>query len=166
MRVDNSTGVRNLCAVAVHLRQTMPVNAATKFAIRTVLREAINKSNAEYKGNVNRKNCRYISTAVQRQLSTDPAARLVADHAVPVSVSLRAFEGLEPLSIDSVVALMAKYTIMVLITPEEDEQLRQAGLVKSMPSDWNGEELLARYRAVGIEVRPNLSFQPTASVGA
>ena len=156
MRVDNATGVRNLCEVAVHLQQTMPESPSTKFAIRTVLREAINKSNAKYKGNDNRKNCRYISTAAERQLSTDPAARLVADHAVPVALSLREFEGLETHSIDIVVALVAKYTIMVLITPEEDKQLRQAGLVKSMPADWNGEELLARYRAVGIEVKRNL----------
>ncbi len=47
MRVKNKAGIENLCAVAVHLRQTMPVNAATKFAIRTVLREAINKSNKD-----------------------------------------------------------------------------------------------------------------------
>lgn len=30
MRVDNSTGICNLCAVALHLRQTMPKNAATQ----------------------------------------------------------------------------------------------------------------------------------------
>jgi hypothetical protein len=143
----------------------MPVNAATKFAIRTVLREAINKSNKEYKGNVNRKNCRYISTVAERLLSTAPAAPLVADHAVPVSVSLRAFEDLETLSIDSVVALMAKYTTMVLITPDEDNRLTQNGLVKSMPAGWNGEELLARYRAVCIEVKPNPSFRATVSDG-
>jgi hypothetical protein len=118
----------------------MPVNAATKYAIRTVLREAINKSNPEYKGNNNRKNCRYISLAAQQQLADDPTAPLVADHALPVSLSLREFEALRERSIDAAVALVAKYAIMVLVTRAEDTTLRAAGLVKCMPPDWDGQE--------------------------
>lgn len=159
MRVDNTTGIRNLCDVAVQLRQTMPINAATKFAIRTVLREAINKSNAEYKGNVNRRNCRYISLAAEQKLALEPNAPMVADHAIPVSVSLREFDGLERLCTDTVVSLVAKYAVMVLITREEDGCLRRAGLVKSMPPDWDGDELLARYRHIGVATKPNPSFQ-------
>jgi hypothetical protein len=165
MRADNPTGIRNLCAVAVQLRQTMPVNAATKFAIRTVLREAINKSNSKYKGNVNRKNCRYLSVAAEQRQIYDSKAILIADHAVPVSVSLRAFDDLQDLALDGVVLLVAKYTVMVLITPEEDERLRAAGLVKCMPLDWE-QDILARYKHVGIEVKINPSFQPTAEAMA
>ena len=71
MRVDNSIGIRNLCAVALHLRQTMPKNSATNFAIRTVLREAINKSNPGYKGNINRRNCAYLSLAAEALLAAN-----------------------------------------------------------------------------------------------
>lgn len=165
MRVDNLTGIRNLCAVAVHLQQTMPVNAATKFAIRTVLREAINKSNVNYKGNVNRKNCRYLSVAAEQCLVGDPKTPLIADHAVPVSVSLRGFEDLREVSLDSVVSLVAKFAVMVLITPEEDKSLCAASLVKCMPQNWDGQDIFARYKCVGIKVKPNPLFQPIASDG-
>ena len=159
MRVDNSIGIRNLCAVALHLRQTMPKNSATNFAIRTVLREAINKSNPGYKGNINRRNCAYLSLAAEALLAANPGARLVADHAIPVSLSLREFEGLEQPSLDAVVALVARYAVMVLITLDEDARLRAAGLVKAMPSDWDGQELLARYRQVGIPIKPGQALQ-------
>jgi ribonuclease PH len=32
--------------------------------------------------------------------------------------------------------------------------LLEQGLVKAMPSDWDGQELLARYRQAGIPVKP------------
>lgn len=159
MRVDNSIGIRNLCAVALHLRQTMPKNSATNFAIRTVLREAINKSNPGYKGNINRRNCAYLSLAAEALLAASPDARLVADHAIPVSLSLREFECLEQPSLDALVALVARYAVMVLITLDEDARLRAAGLVKAMPSDWDGQELLARYRQVGIPIKPGQALQ-------
>lgn len=127
--------------------------AATKFAIRTVLREAINKSNLEYKGNNNRKNCLHISLAAEQQLAIDPNARLVADHAMPISLALREFENLPQLSVENAIILVAKYAVMVLITREEDARLNNAGLTKCMPRDWDGQELLARYRQTGIRLK-------------
>jgi hypothetical protein len=167
MRAKKQDGIRNLCAVAVHLRQTMEVNAATKFAIRTVLREAINKSNENYKGNNNRKNCRYISIAATQQLLKEPNAALLSDHAIPVGRSLEEFEKMGERTIDGVVELVARYATMVLITLEEDERLRAANLVKTMPKDWqDGHELLARYMYVGIDVRPNPAPGNTAGEGS
>ena len=62
-RLSNETGVRNLCEVASHVLRIMPVNAATTFTVRTLMREAVNKSNPSYRGNDNKKNVRYISSA-------------------------------------------------------------------------------------------------------
>ena len=159
MRSNNPTGIRNLCAVAMHLRQTMPANAATNYAVRTVLREAINKSNPQYQGNVNRKNCRHLSVAAERRLAEDPKAPLVADHAVPVSITLKAFAGASDPTLDSVVNLVAKYAVMVLVTPREDACLRAAGLVKSMPANWDEKDPFARYKHVGIEIKANAAFR-------
>lgn len=156
MRVDNTTGIRNLCAVAAHLLQTMPVNAATKFAVRTVIREAINKSCPDYKGNSNRKNVRYISSAA-RDACDQGNERLIADHALPVSVALTEIYSNNLHTVAELVELVARFSTMVLITEREDAQLRQAGLVKAMPTDWDGRSVLARYTYVGIVVAENES---------
>ncbi len=87
---------------------------------------------------------------------------MVSDHAIPVGVSLKAFEKLEERTVETVKELVAKYAIMVLITPAEDARLRAADLVKTMPKDWqDGHDLLARYLHVGIEVKPNPAFTDT-----
>lgn len=164
MNVDNKTGIQNLCEVARSLLDTMPNNAATKFAVRTVLREAVNKSNPEYKGNNNRKNCRHVSVFAE-PLVTDADADLVADHAIPISLLLKEVYGRPGITLDQLVSLVGKYSMMVLITDTEDDKLAAAGLYKKMPNDWDGEDVLARYKHVGIELRPNPSFQPTAFGG-
>jgi len=162
MRVNNVTGIRNLCEVGLFLLRQMPVNAATKFAVRTVLREAVNKSNPEYKGNNNRKNCRYISLAAA-PLIDDANAELIADHAIPISLLLKEVYEHEGLTLDELVTLVGKYAVMVLITDAEDDRLAAAGLVKKMPSNWDGQELLARYRSAEIQIRPNTAFVPGAT---
>lgn len=159
MRVDNATGIRNLCDVALYLLRNMPVNAATKFAVRTVLREAVNKSNPEYKGNNNRKNCRHVSAAAE-SLVNNTDADLVADHAIPISLLLKEVYAQGEITLDELVNLVGKYSIMVLITDAEDDRLAASGLVKKMPGDWDGQDILARYKQIGIEVKPNPSFQP------
>lgn len=157
MRVDNLSGIRNLCDVAIHLISNMPVNAATKFAVRTVLREAVNKSNHEYKGNNNRRNCRYISVSAA-PLRNDPNSELVADHAIPISLLLKEVYAQPKITLDNLIELVGKYAVMVLITDTEDDALASAGLVKKMPIDWDGKDLLARYKSVGIAVNPNDEF--------
>lgn len=132
----------------------MPVNAATKFAIRAVLREAINKSSEGYRGNVNRSNCRHASHAVAERLDSEDNPLLVADHAIPVSIALREFESLRDPSPEQVADLLAKFATMVLVTPEEDASLRAVGLVKSMPPEWDRNDVFARYAAAGIVVEP------------
>lgn len=132
----------------------MPVNAATKFAIRAVLREAINKSNEGYRGNVNRRNCRHASQAAAERLDREGNPSLVAEHAIPVSIALREFESLHDPSPEQVADLLASFATMVLVTPEEDARLRAAGLVKSMPPEWDRNDIFARYAAAGILVKP------------
>jgi hypothetical protein len=154
-RADNATGIRNLCATAIHLSGHMPDSAATKFAIRAVLREAVNKSNPEYKGNNNRKNCLFISLDAEA-LPNDSLVDLVSDHAIPISLLIKEFYANKNHEIDQLVVLVSKYAVMVLITEAEDDKLAAAGLIKKMPDDWDGKDELARYKKVGIKVKPNL----------
>jgi hypothetical protein len=155
LRVDNKTGIKNLCEVAIHVKNSLPINSATKFVIRTVLREAINKSRKNYKGNINRNNCSYISKNAKQFLSNDPGVKLIADHMIPVSLALREFESLEFLTIEAVVNLVSKYSNMALITKEEDNKLRELGLVKKMPQDWDSEDIFARYDVAKITIITN-----------
>ncbi|MEP1151774.1 MAG: hypothetical protein ABJH08_08615 [Balneola sp.] len=143
-----------MCEVAVHIRLNLPENAATKFAIRTVLREAINKSKKNYKGNKNRKNCFYISQYAQEVLDKNEQIKLIADHAIPVSLALRGFEKIVDLQTDSVIKLVSKYSTMALITRIEDARLRELGLVKNMPENWDGVDIFARYKVAGIKIVP------------
>ncbi|SEK16238.1 hypothetical protein SAMN05444746_12422 [Variovorax sp. OK212] len=43
---------------------------------------------------------------------------------------------------------------MALVTKDEDQKLTEFRLRKSMPSDWDGKDPLARYKAIGIDVLP------------
>jgi len=133
----------------------MPVNPATKFAIRCALREAVNKSTPEYKGNNNRKNCRYVSSAALA-LMNDAGADLVADHAIPISLLQDRIN--KTTTREELVALVQEYCVMALITKAEDALLRAAGLVKKMPPGCDTKDPTARYRHVGIEVIPNPGF--------
>ena len=162
MKVNNATGIRNLCEIAAHLLQTMPVNAATKFAVRTLLREAVNKSCPGYRGNDNKKNVRYVSLAARQALKHGKGP-VIADHAVPLSVLLDKVYRRKKIDTDQLVRLVSAYSCMVLITRDEDTCLRNAGLVKSMPPDWDTKDVLARYSHAGIRIRPNLPVNPKRS---
>jgi hypothetical protein len=150
-RVPAAVGVVNLCEVASHLLKTMPVNAATKHAVRVVLRSAVNKSCPDYRGNDNKKNVRFIShsAAVARSSKDVP---VVADHAVPLSLLLDEVYKKRIVETTALVELVSLYSVMALVTREEDSLLRKRGLAKRMPEDWDGKDALARYRAAGISL--------------
>lgn len=100
--------------------------------------------------------------SVARKNELDDAARQginpprgVEEHAVPISLFNRKFIAeLDNMTPESVVAMAEGHAAIVQITREEDERLRRAGLVKTMPVDWDGEDIYARYHAVGIEIAP------------
>jgi hypothetical protein len=154
-RVSNETGIRNLCEVASHVLRIMPVNAATTFTVRTLMREAVNKSNPNYRGNDNKKNVRYVSSAAVPHLGQK--GPVVAEHLIPISVMLntRLYAAVDPVTeTDALVRLAKQYANMALISEEEDALLRKHKLQSNMPANWDGADLFARYRAVGIKVFP------------
>lgn len=48
--------------------------------------------------------------------------------------------------------ILEKFYHVRLVTKEEDHRLHTAGLRPKMPGDWDGENIWARYEAVGIKV--------------
>ncbi len=160
--VNNSQGIRNLCEVASVILKSMPVNAATTFAVRTVIREAVNKSSPSYKGNNNKRNVQFVSDAARPFLTSQGPT--VSEHIIPISVLLNSkiYARAEPtIDTEGLIQLVAQYSTMALITNEEDARLRQAKLQSSMPEDWDGVDMFARYKAIGIVVSPIVAKDAT-----
>lgn len=68
-------------------------------------------------------------------------AELDSEKVIPLG-NIRAWE---------IADLVKKWTVIAWVTRSEDEQLRRHKLHNCMPPDWDGENLLARYQACGIE---------------
>ena len=82
-----------------------------------------------------------------------PMPRGALDHSIPISVfSIDFRENYESYTPETLVDRGRRYATIVHITKEEDKKLRKAGLVKTMPKDWDGIDVYARYKAVDIEI--------------
>lgn len=146
-KVSNQAGIKQLCELALFIKFNREVNSATTFAIRTLLREAVNKSVKKYKGNINSKNCDYISVRASKARK-----ELVADHALPISVLLSKFYN-SNWSLDKTILELKKYNTTVLITKDENSELNKLGLSKKMPADWNGKDKFQRYSSAKIKIK-------------
>lgn len=88
----------------------------------------------------------------QRQLSKDPTVRLIVDHAVPLAVLVRKlFETDFDLSRNCLKVFLERNYHLGLLTAAEDCRLNQLGLRSTMPANWDGADLIARYRNAGID---------------
>lgn len=74
------------------------------------------------------------------------------EHVVPVSVIVNKVSELKKPTEEEIVKIVKEWTIIAAITQEEDADLRKGKLSKTMPKNWNGCDLFARYRKVGIQV--------------
>ena len=77
------------------------------------------------------------------------------EHAIPLNVLLTELLPKQKFSnISELEIFFKKYLTSVLITLEERDQLdsRGSGLKKTMPEDWDGEDLFARFKAFGMTI--------------
>lgn len=82
--------------------------------------------------------------------------KLVYDHAVPFVYLQRNLLALEVVDESSIRVLLEQFNLIALITKDEDQLLNSAGLNRRMPKGWDGNDPLARYKEVGIEIIPNI----------
>lgn len=94
------------------------------------------------------------TTAVGMRFGT---GELVYDHAIPFKLLQDELLGLADVTVQRVRGVLDRYGAIVLITKEEDRRLRKAGLGSRMPMGCGPRDVLARYRAVGIEVVENVT---------
>lgn len=75
------------------------------------------------------------------------------DHAVPRNLIVKMLLNLKGrITPGRVRKILKKYCGAVIITKKDDIKLNKMGLRQKMPGDWNGRELLARYKAASIRI--------------
>ena len=80
------------------------------------------------------------------------------DHYFPKKRLKQMLLNLENPDASSVRKILEKYGEVCVITRNEDESLKNAGLRNDMPLGWNiGDDVFARYHEVGIRVKENSS---------
>jgi hypothetical protein len=80
-----------------------------------------------------------------------PLSECIVEHVVPQMEIVNRLMKLEPLNEDTVVTALQKYYRVMLVTREEHALLNASGVRSTMPLDWDGENVFARYKEVGIE---------------
>ena len=94
---------------------------------------------------------RHAADYHERRARKDVAVRLMVDHAVPLAVIVQQlFTAGANLSRTGARRHLERWYCLGLLTNAEDAMLNRLGLRSRMPSDWNGEDLTARYREAGI----------------
>ena len=91
-----------------------------------------------------------------RRAKKDVSVRLMVDHAVPLLVLKDILFARDAKHTEETIhAVLCQRYRLGVITADEDKRLNQAGLQSKMPSNWNGDDVFARYQQVGIEaVKP------------
>lgn len=148
IRSTNEQGFLNLIELAVHILKTRPRDAATTFAVRCLVREATLKA-AKKDGT----RAHYISRAALHYRKIGQSENTIREHIVPVSEALKlTMEGVP--SVEALAAAVEGARYVAIITKKEDRRLAEAGLKKTMPEDWDGDDVFARYHHVGITLKP------------
>jgi hypothetical protein len=99
-----------------------------------------------------------VSEGALQQLAARHHRELVCEHLVPkahyIQTPCEELAARGELTTEFVQSLLARYWRLATITRTEDARLRRL----AMPDDWDGTNVMARYEAAGIVLRPNPHF--------
>jgi hypothetical protein len=141
-----------LCLTVRYCRKCDELNLPVRY-FSTALRYAQDHWRHQRRGNSSKdKTAQYRSENTKGKRWRDG---LVFDHAIPFRYMLDAMLALPDVTPNSVRAVLEKFDVMVLITKKEDARLNASGLRQKMPVNWDGNNPLARYEAVHMELIPN-----------
>jgi hypothetical protein len=92
---------------------------------------------------------------VSAQYPKELGKRLTHEHTIPLGLLAEKVFNLETYDRESIREIFTIHCRAALVTKEEDRKLNSAKLRSAMPSSWSfGEDILARYSIVGIELLP------------
>ena len=73
------------------------------------------------------------------------------EHVIPQMYIVNMLMDMSTINKDKIRNILEKYFHVLLVTKDEHRRLNASGLRSKMPDDWDGENIWARYDAVGIE---------------
>ena len=74
------------------------------------------------------------------------------EHVIPQMYIVNMLMDMSTINKDKIRNILEKYFHVLLVTKEEHRRLNASGLRSKMPKDWDGENIWARYDAVGINL--------------
>jgi hypothetical protein len=86
----------------------------------------------------------------------------VVEHVVPLMHLVNAMMDMEPVTTPGVLQLLKSHFAVMLVTKEEHAALNRSGLRSKMPDNWDKNDVLARYREIGIKPASPGSSKKTA----
>ncbi len=116
-----------------------PLSAGSKYALLDNILWVWSEFDGKYDG------CKWWSEQALRD-RTD----LRHEHAVPRRYLIERLMNLGQPTLSEVSAMLSELCVGVVVTRAEDARLTSTGLRKRMPEDWDGKDVLDRYRAAGI----------------
>ena len=78
--------------------------------------------------------------------------RLIHEHVVPRKVLREKLFSITSPTKRKVCNILSKYCVGVVVTNDEDKELNSLGLRATMPKDWDGKDIWARYSVAKIKI--------------
>ena len=148
-KVKDIEGFHRHCEVAALILTKLPIDPHTKHHISEAIRAASNKVTT-IPGD-GKESAPFMSKAAGDQMRTGNFLNLRFEHVVPISLINERVLEREDVTPQKIEEIVLKLSVLSVITLHEHEKLKAAGLNQKMPVDWDGEDLFARYRTVGIK---------------
>lgn len=98
----------------------------------------------------------YTHKNIERSIAAKNATKkeVNLEHAIPMKVLIEKLLTTKDLTAEKVDGLLQQFCVVMVITKKENSLL-DANYKSSMPSNWNGVDIYARYTAVGIKFENN-----------
>ncbi|MDD2721146.1 MAG: hypothetical protein PHH47_07560 [Gallionella sp.] len=138
------------------LKRSDREHPAVKHHIRAAIREASN--HVGLNSGAPKHSAQWMSSKAEESMIVGHYEDLIAEHVVPVSVLNQLIVELPNQSVREIAEILRRYVIRAVITREEDDELKAAGLRMSMPKEWDETDRsnpFARYDAVKIRLVKN-----------
>lgn len=81
-----------------------------------------------------------------------PDSECMVEHVMPQMEIVNRLMDMCPLDEVGVINILTNYLRVVIVTREEHARLNSSGLRSTMPHEWDGKDIFARYATIGIEV--------------
>lgn len=78
----------------------------------------------------------------------------MVEHVMPQMEIVNLLMDMRPLTKAGVIKFLTNNLRVMVVTREEHAQLNSSGLRYTMPPDWDGNDVFARYASVGIKAAP------------